>query len=42
MRDAGGAVRTAGVLSDGSANCVGVDRYVRLRAALDWLSSLGV
>jgi hypothetical protein len=42
VRDAGGAVRSAGVLSEGSASCVGVDRYVRVRAALDWLSSLGV
>ena len=42
VRDTGGAVRTAGVLADGSASCIGVDRYVRVRAALDWLSSLGV
>lgn len=41
-RDAAGVLRTAAVLSDGSADCVGVDRYVRLRSVVAWLSSSGV
>jgi len=41
-RDAAGLLRTAGVLSAGSADCVGVDRYVRLRSVVAWLASFGV
>jgi len=41
-RDAAGVLRTAGVLSAGTANCVSVDRYVRLRSVIEWLASLGV
>jgi hypothetical protein len=41
-RDAAGVLRTAAVLSAGSADCVGVDRYVRLRSVVEWLAASGV
>jgi hypothetical protein len=40
-RDAAGALTTLGVLSRGSANCLGTDRYVRLRAAAWFAEVLG-
>jgi len=41
-RDDAGRLRTAGVLSAGSTDCVGIDHYVRLRSVVAWLASFGV
>jgi len=37
-RTADGTLRTLGVLSVGSASCLGIDRYVRLDIAQDWIA----
>jgi hypothetical protein len=39
LRDPRGPVMVAGVLSVGSADCVGEDEYIRLDAIADWLSA---
>jgi hypothetical protein len=39
VRDANGAVVVAGILSRGSSDCIGLDEYVRLGAAREWLTA---
>jgi hypothetical protein len=41
-RDERGRARTVGVLTAGSRDCLGVDRYARLRGVAEWLSSFGI
>jgi hypothetical protein len=41
-RNARGAVMVLGALSSGKTSCAGLDRFVRLDAAVSWLESQGV
>lgn len=42
VRGDDGRIQAAGILSDGSASCVGLDQFVRLDVAKDWIQQEGV
>jgi len=42
IRDGGGSIAVAGVLSKGSASCTGIDIYIRLDVVREWLGQAGV